>query len=63
MRGRPRLYKDSAIKPRSLSQIWGVGLGRQKAQDPKKWRGLNLLGKALMLVRAHLVKEDAEEAE
>ena len=38
-------------------RIWGIGLGvgNAKAQDPKQWRGQNLLGKALMEVRRQLV--------
>ena len=33
--------------------VWGIGLGRENvlAQDPRTWRGLNLLGFALMWVR------------
>lgn len=37
-------------------QIWGIGLGQDnpRAQDPKQWRGQNLLGFALMDVRDQL---------
>ncbi len=37
-------------------QIWGIGLGADnpKAQAPRQWRGQNLLGFALMDVRAKL---------
>ncbi|MBN9297574.1 MAG: NADAR family protein [Filimonas sp.] len=37
-------------------QIWGIGLGatNPKAQDPRTWRGQNLLGFALMEVRDQL---------
>ncbi len=36
--------------------IWGIGLGRQNpwVTKPEKWRGLNLLGFALMQARATL---------
>lgn len=34
--------------------IWGVGRGAEKAVDPHQWRGLNLLGFALMIVRERL---------
>lgn len=38
-------------------RIWGIGMGREdsRAQDPMCWRGLNLLGFALMEVRARLL--------
>lgn len=36
--------------------VWGIGLGAENlhARDPKKWRGKNLLGFALMEARAKL---------
>lgn len=36
--------------------IWGIGLGASNvaARDPRKWRGLNLLGFALVEARARL---------
>ena len=38
--------------------IWGIGLGMHnpKAQDPHTWRGRNLLGFALTMVREQLAK-------
>jgi ribA/ribD-fused uncharacterized protein len=39
-------------------RIWGIGIGKDdnRAQDPIRWRGLNLLGFALMEVRAKLTR-------
>ena len=41
-------------------KIWGIGLKATdpSSQDPNKWRGQNLLGKALMRVREDLRKEE-----
>jgi ribA/ribD-fused uncharacterized protein len=38
-------------------RIWGIGLSaaNPKSQDPSQWRGMNLLGFALMTAREHLV--------
>lgn len=40
--------------------IWGIGLGMDDPRrfDESKWRGTNLLGKALMEVRDKLLEED-----
>ena len=37
--------------------IWGIGMSSTdpSAKNPQQWKGLNLLGKALMIVRGHLV--------
>tara|TARA_Y100000591_G_C21638812_1_gene596722 strand:- start:181 stop:666 length:486 start_codon:yes stop_codon:yes gene_type:complete len=37
--------------------IWGIGLSENDALNGKKWRGKNLLGKALMYVREDLRKD------
>jgi len=40
-------------------RIWGIGMGRddEHADNPLLWKGLNLLGFALMEVRSRLIKE------
>ncbi len=40
--------------------IWGIGLAEDDpdARNPKKWRGMNLLGKAIMAARLEIFKED-----
>lgn len=42
-----------------MDKIWGIGLAgdHEFAQLPIKWRGLNLLGFALMKVRDQLKAE------
>ncbi|PIQ24534.1 DUF1768 domain-containing protein [bacterium (Candidatus Blackallbacteria) CG17_big_fil_post_rev_8_21_14_2_50_48_46] len=41
-------------------KIWGIGLSAQdeRAQNPEKWKGLNLLGFALMEVRSQLLSRE-----
>jgi len=43
--------------------IWGIGLGldNDDCLDETKWRGMNLLGKALMVVRKTIKEEENEE--
>ncbi|MEZ4680734.1 MAG: NADAR family protein [Caldilineaceae bacterium] len=40
--------------------IWGIGLAEtdQRVHDPRQWRGSNLLGFALMQVRAELQEDE-----
>ena len=40
-------------------RIWGIGMGRdnEKAENPLQWRGINLLGFALMEVRKRLLEK------
>ncbi|MFE7628269.1 NADAR family protein [Streptomyces sp. NPDC057509] len=44
------------VEASPLDRIWGIGLAAddQRAQDPATWRGLNLLGFALMEARERL---------
>lgn len=44
------------VEASPLDRIWGIGLAGDdpKAEQPEQWRGLNLLGFALMQVRQHL---------
>ncbi|KAL6069909.1 NADAR domain-containing protein [Balamuthia mandrillaris] len=46
-------------------KVWGIGLAAEdpRAKDPKRWLGLNLLGKALMRARQQLREEEEKEAE
>lgn len=48
------------VEASPLDTIWGIGLSGDNpaAQDPVSWRGENLLGFALMEVRALLIKSD-----
>lgn len=44
------------VEASPYDRIWGIGLGRddEHAQSPETWKGLNLLGFALMEVRDRL---------
>jgi predicted NAD-dependent protein-ADP-ribosyltransferase YbiA (DUF1768 family) len=45
----------------STDKIWGIGLGAQnpKAWSKSTWKGQNLLGEALMVVREQLFLKTA----
>ena len=44
------------VEASPVDKIWGIGLAQddERANDPNAWQGLNLLGFALMQVRAEL---------
>ncbi|WP_370465765.1 NADAR family protein [Nocardia sp. GTS18] len=44
------------VEASPLDRVWGIGLSAtdERAGDPARWRGLNLLGFALMRARAEL---------
>lgn len=43
-------------------RVWGIGLARddERAQDPRRWLGLNLLGFALMKARDNLAATNSQ---
>lgn len=48
--------EKTLVEASPFDRIWGIGLRADDARvyDPRQWRGLNLLGKALMAARDHL---------
>ena len=52
-RTRPRVLVEAS----PLDRVWGIGLAEddRRATSPSRWRGLNLLGFALMEVRDRLL--------
>lgn len=45
--------------------LWGIGINTwdDRVQDPKQWKGRNVLGMALMKVRAHFRGQDPRKVE
>jgi predicted NAD-dependent protein-ADP-ribosyltransferase YbiA (DUF1768 family) len=39
-----------------LDKIWGIGMGEEDPgiEDPSNWKGLNLLGQAITLVKQQI---------
>ncbi|MFE3771850.1 NADAR family protein [Streptomyces sp. NPDC059122] len=52
------------VEASPVDRIWGIGLTADddRTADPARWRGLNLLGFALMAARQQLSDEDHTEA-
>lgn len=51
------------VEASPMDRIWGVGFGPAKAEGARARWGLNLLGKALMVVREELRTEEGGETE
>jgi ribA/ribD-fused uncharacterized protein len=49
------------VEASPLDRVWGTGLAAtdERAADPERWRGPNLLGFALMEARARLAPDAA----
>ena len=47
------------VEASPVDRVWGIGMAQdhEHIQDPAQWNGLNLLGFALMQVRAQLLAQ------
>ena len=52
------------VEASPVDRVWGIGLAAddERADNPRQWRGLNLLGFALMDVRDALLKPNTSAA-
>lgn len=49
------------VEASPMDRVWGVGFAEKNAGANRHRWGENLLGQALMVVRARLAKEEAQE--
>lgn len=51
---------EHLVEASPYDKIWGIGMATDDCniQDETKWKGLNLLGEALMVVRQRLIEEN-----
>lgn len=63
--GCPTVVRHTQMPCAPQDGIWGVRvpLGDPRLQEPSKWQGRNILGKALMSAREHLRTRESEEPE
>ncbi|MEV6140127.1 NADAR family protein [Nocardia sp. NPDC051990] len=57
--------KRVLVEASPVDQVWGIGLTDDdpRAENPAAWRGLNLLGFALMVARAQLAAANSAAAQ
>jgi ribA/ribD-fused uncharacterized protein len=51
------------VEASPVDSVWGIGLDAKdpRAQEPQQWKGLNLLGFALMVARGNLIRSGEEK--